>query len=264
MSEAHIVGGSPFLLLFLIFIEIGLLITMTALWFRGMQKAMEACHPVSRSAEPESVWLTFIPLFGLVWQFVCVVRISDSIAREYHRRGWHSDEDRPGRELGIVAGVVICIAVLLRVFFPGMHPGFGFLLTLAMCLCMFLHTSRLNSFRERMEKELDPTTAFGQIPVAHHVIAPAFQTQQTSSVNQQVLAEQLKSAYTHIPFVPPTPFVPEQNNTPPPQKNPANDFSKYMPPAANPQNPENLSSEQTENTSESNENKIDRWAPPKP
>jgi hypothetical protein len=268
-----VAGGSVWLLLILFLIELGLFLTMSILWFRSMNRAMAACHPVSRSADPDSVWLCFIPVFGFFWQFICASRVSDSLAREYHRRGWHSDENRPALELGIVAGVVICICVVIR-FVVGVHPGIGFFMTLAMGFCMYRHMDRLNSFRERLEKELDPTTAFGQIPVMQQIVATAFQSKQPLPVTPESLAEQLRSSYQNIPFVPQTPFVPETNNAPPlvpqtpfvpgtnnppPQKQ-ENEFSPYAPyvPKA-PQtetntNPPEQHSDQTDN--------LNRWAPP--
>jgi hypothetical protein len=252
----YIVGGSPWLLLLLFLIELGILVTFSVRWFMSMKKAMAACHPVSRGAEPDTVWLCFIPVFGLFWQFICVSRISDSLAREYHRRGWHSDENHPGLELGIVAGSIICVCVLLRVFVP-LHPGIGFFMTLAMCLCMYRHSDRLNSYRERMEKELDPTTAFGQIPVMQQIVNTAFQSQQALPLTPEALAEQLRSSYTNIPFVPNTPFMPAQTNVPPAPQN-ANDFSSYMPNAADQKKEESGQ----QNTSSDNTDESTRWAPP--
>lgn len=246
-----VAGGSLWLLILLLLIEIGLFITISALWFRSMQRAMAACHPVSRSADPDSVWLNFIPVFGFFWIFICTSRISDSLAREYHRRGWHSDENRPAFELGIVAGVVICICVLIRSIFA-MHPGIGFVMTLLMCFCMYRHMDRLNSFRERLEKEFDPTTAFGQIPVMQQAAATAFHSTQPLHVTPETLAEQMRSAYTNIPFVPQTPFVPESTDVPPPPKNETgmNEYTPYMPPETT-----------TEKIPDATDN-VNRWAPP--
>jgi hypothetical protein len=245
-----VAGGSVWLLVLLLLIELGLFITMSVLWFRSMHRAMAACHPVSRSADPDSVWLNFIPVFGLVWIFICTSRISDSLAREYHRRGWHSDENRPALELGIVAGVVICICVLIRSIFA-LHPGIGFVMTLAMCFCMYRHMDRLNSFRERLEKELDPTTAFGQIPVMQQMVATAFHSKQPLPVTQETLAEQLRSAYTNIPFVPQTPFAPESMNVPPPKnESDMTEYTPYLP-------PENTTEQIPDTTDNAN-----RWAPP--
>lgn len=252
-----VLGGSPWLLIFLFFVEIGIFITFSILWFRSMQRAMKACHPVSRSADPDTIWLNFIPVFGLFWQFICVSRVADSLAREYHRRGWHSDENRPALELGIVAGVVICIAVVIRSVFA-LHPGIGFFITLAMCLCMYRHTDRLNSFRERLEKELDPTTAFGQIPLMQQMVATAFQSKLAIPQTPETLAEQLRSSYTNIPFVPQTPYISQATTIPVPEKK-ENDFSSYIPNIPTPQNhPEVKPSNTSDNSDE-----VNRWAPPR-
>ncbi|MEO5644755.1 MAG: hypothetical protein ABIQ40_05425 [Bacteroidia bacterium] len=248
-----ILGGSLWLLFFLIFVEIGILILFTVLWFRSMYRAMSACHPVSRSADPDTIWLNFIPVFGLVWQFICVSRVSDTLAREYHRRGWYSDENRPALESGIVTGVVICIAVVVQSLFT-IHPGIGFFITLAMCMCMYRHTDRLNSFRERLEKELDPTTAFGQIPVMQQIVT-------TPSQQQFPLPQTL----VNIPFAPQPTFVPQQNNIPhvpqqnsfPPPEKPEDDLTRYMPKIPPQKTPEIKPSNTSDEADRTN-----RWAPP--
>jgi hypothetical protein len=255
-----IVGDSiPLLLIFLLLIELGLVIGMTVFWVRSMFLTMQACHQVSRSAEPETVWLIFIPVFGFVWQFICVKRISDSLAREYHRRGWHSDENHPALESGILASVVICIVFLLHAFVP-MHPGLGFILTLALVLVMFLHANRLNSFRERLEKEYDPTAAFVQIPIMQQQVAPAYYSQQTQTVRQQLLAEQMTSAYAHIPFVPQMPFVPETDKDTAMKNKAQEELEKFMPPDAK----TDLNNEETsapDKTKPEDEDRINRWSP---
>jgi hypothetical protein len=241
-------------LIFLLLVELGLVIGMTVYWVRSMFLTMQSCHQVSRSAEPETIWLTFIPVFGFVWQFICVKRISDSLAREYHRRGWHSDENHPALESGILASVVVCIVFLVHAFVP-MPPGLGFILTLAMLLVMYLHAGRLNSFRERLEKEYDPTAAFVQIPIMQQQVAPAYFSQQTQTVRQQLLAEQLTSAYAHIPFVPQMPFVPETDKDTAMKKKAEEELEKFMPSVNKTEtNPE-------ENNFPEEEDRINRWSP---
>ncbi|HET6991265.1 MAG TPA: hypothetical protein VFJ43_08080 [Bacteroidia bacterium] len=234
-------GGSVWLFILLRLIEGALFLLMTILWLRSMQRAMEACHPVSRSGEPASVWLTLIPVFGFIWQFISNTKVSESLAREYHRRGWHSDEDRPGMELGIVAGVVICVVVAIRsVFF--IHPGLGFIGTLAMCFCMYRHMDRLNSYRERLEKEFDPTTAFGQIPTMSPGInyVQNFPTVPLGPPPIYVNPAPIqKQAYPHIPFAPQSGFVPPETNqanekTAKDQDGIPDELKKWMPKNDNP------------------------------
>lgn len=228
----QVVGGSLWLFFLLKLIEGGLILLLTILWLRSMYRAMEVCHPISRSAEPGSVWLTLIPVFGFIWQFISNTRVSESLAREYHRRGWHSDEDRPGMELGIVSGVVTSIVVTVRCVFD-IHPGLGFIGTFAMCFCMYRHMDRLNSYRERLEKEFDPTTAFGQIPVMNYGVntAQAFPIQPLGPppvyVNDAPIQKQ---AYPHIPFAPQNEKDSNSTNQKVEEsKNSPTEFEKWMP-----------------------------------
>ncbi len=214
----EVLGGSIWLFVFLLLVESAGFLLMTVLWLRSMHRALESCHKVSRSTEPDSVWLIFIPVFGFFWMFIINTKVSESLAREYHRRGWHSDEDLPGKELGIVACVVVCIVVVLRSVFA-IHPGISFIGTFAICFFMYRHMDRLNSFRERLEKEYDPTTAFGQIPLTPanlnfgNVISTIPLGPPPIYVNPIGFSQTQIPAYAHIPFVPEIPFHPIENNT---------------------------------------------------
>src|SRR5688572_29776679 len=84
-------------------LEWGLVIMMTSFWLRSMQRTMERCHPASRTMPPVNVWLTFIPLFGFVWQFNACKNTGETIANEYTRRNWSYEEGRPGYEPGAIA-----------------------------------------------------------------------------------------------------------------------------------------------------------------
>jgi hypothetical protein len=44
---------------------------------------LKAIQPSNRLMSPAEVWLQLIPVIGLIWQFVVVARIADSIQREY-------------------------------------------------------------------------------------------------------------------------------------------------------------------------------------
>ena len=57
---------------------------------------------------PGMVWLMFIPLFNLVWQFLMVLNIAKSLGAEFQQRGI-PEEPNPGQTLGMV----MCIANLI-------------------------------------------------------------------------------------------------------------------------------------------------------
>jgi hypothetical protein len=255
----YVVAGSVGIFFFLRLIELCLLVGMTAYWLSSMQRLMASCHSFSRTSEPGLVWLTFIPLFGFVWQFVAIKNVSDTLVREYNRRGWHLTEKRPAMELGLVAAVAMCLVFLVRMFIP-LHPVLGFFGTLTVCFFMWRHTEELIAFRERPEKEIDKTTAFGQIPYINPndpfaQYANPYQQypnvpQQPNNPYRQAPSAPQYNPYQQQPVVVPQynpyqqqPPAPIQNPYQPPQQNPyqqqppAPVQNPYQPPQPQQQNP---------------------------
>ena len=67
------------------YIQILLLIAFlipTIIFFLTQQRTLQLIRPVNRRMSPGQVWLQLIPVFGLVWQFFVIRRISDSIRNE--------------------------------------------------------------------------------------------------------------------------------------------------------------------------------------
>ena len=44
-----------------------------------LQGILQEVKPENRKMDPGMVWLTLIPLFGIVWQFIIVGNIADSL-----------------------------------------------------------------------------------------------------------------------------------------------------------------------------------------
>jgi hypothetical protein len=55
---------------------------MLILFLRTQQRILLAVKPNNRQLSPSLVWLQLVPLFGLIWQFVVVVRIAGSLSKE--------------------------------------------------------------------------------------------------------------------------------------------------------------------------------------
>ncbi len=74
-----------------------------------LQKALNRCSPESRAMNPGMVWLLFVPLLNIVWQFFVVLNMSKSLAAEFQKRGI-AEEANPGQTLGLVMciGNLIC------------------------------------------------------------------------------------------------------------------------------------------------------------
>lgn len=132
-------------------VELGAFVGMTAYWLHSMNLALSRIPRSVRSMEPEQVWLTFIPLFGLVWGFIINTRVSESLGREYRRRQWHSDEARPGFEIGAVTVTMACL-YFVQYGFTWAIPFISFVCMVILCGAMYRHTARLNAFRERLDE----------------------------------------------------------------------------------------------------------------
>lgn len=52
----------------------------------SMQNALERCSPECRAMSPSKVWLTLIPFFNFIWQFIVVARVASSLRNEFLRR----------------------------------------------------------------------------------------------------------------------------------------------------------------------------------
>ena len=62
-------------------IAYGVGLTAFILFLVTQQKVLRAIPAVNRALRPGLVWLQLIPLFGLLWQFVVVIRTADSIKK---------------------------------------------------------------------------------------------------------------------------------------------------------------------------------------
>ncbi len=225
------IGGSVTLYYLLVFIEFALVAGETAYWLYCMQRAMNACHSVSRASDPSFVWLTFIPFFGFVWQFIAVNNLSVTLRQEYHRRGWVSLQKNPTMESGMLSAVVVCIIFLLRLFFF-LHPLINFIGALGIIFFMYRHAEQVNSYRERLEKELDPSIAFGQLPLANTNHPFANYVDPYQQFNRQYYQQQPPQYNPQYNYSkPPSDYVnhqPDNSQQQPPEKK-QDDLSRWMP-----------------------------------
>lgn len=68
-----------------------------------LHKLLKKCRSRNRAMEPGLVWLNLIPCFQLIWQFVTVVRVDETLQQEFRQRGLGRRGDSYGKGLGIAA-----------------------------------------------------------------------------------------------------------------------------------------------------------------
>ena len=75
----------------------------------SLSKCLAECSPRNRTMEPGQVWLNLIPFFNLVWLFITVIRISESLKNEFQARRMRSDDPEFAKMTGILY-IVLSIA----------------------------------------------------------------------------------------------------------------------------------------------------------
>ncbi len=91
------------------FVFLLLFIIPVIFFLRSLQNILKIISPGNRRMSPSNVWFILIPIFGIVWQFMVVSKIADSIKAECTRLNILVNESRPT----YIIGLVYCISYLL-------------------------------------------------------------------------------------------------------------------------------------------------------
>lgn len=107
-----------------------------------LSKALSRCSPRNRTMEPGQVWLNLIPLFNIVWQFVTVNRVSESLSNEFYARGW---DRRGGEDYGKSVGTTYCVMNVISLI-----PYCGGLFGLIGLVCFIIYWVKVAGFSAKL------------------------------------------------------------------------------------------------------------------
>jgi hypothetical protein len=96
----------------LIIALVGLFLLPQIFFLLTLQKALSRCQPRNRTMSPGLVWLDLVPLVNIVWTFVAVIRVAESLKNEFRDRGMHRRKEDYGYGLGIAAYVALIVVGL--------------------------------------------------------------------------------------------------------------------------------------------------------
>jgi hypothetical protein len=147
-------GGEAMLvtaLALILFLVLGIFFLVT------QESTLNAIRPQNRSMGPGQVWLQLIPFFNLVWQFIVVSRIAESISREMSESEIFSFEEprhtvyepggeKPTYQIGIAYCVLYCIAVIPIPLLKG-------LASLACIVCWIVYWVKLAGYKKRIQEK---------------------------------------------------------------------------------------------------------------
>lgn len=138
---------------FLVVFFLSIFLVPAVLFLVSQQNTLKAIQPHNRLMQPGEVWLQLIPLFGLVWQFIVVKRIAESLEREFE--SWKGDSfladveaialsdvyKRPTYDIGMAYCILICLSVI---------PFLGSFASIAALICWIIYWVRLVEYKNRV------------------------------------------------------------------------------------------------------------------
>lgn len=125
----------------ILFIPLLLFIIPMIFYLLTLQSTLQEISPENRKMEPGQVWLVFVPFFGIVWQFIIINRLADSLKLEFSKRNIPVIEDRPGYSLGLTYCILSCCGII---------PILGILASLGALVCWIIYWVKINGFKTQL------------------------------------------------------------------------------------------------------------------
>ena len=126
-----------------VLIIVGIFLIPFIFYLLTLQNTLKAIAPQNRRMPPVNVWLSLIPVFNLVWNFIQAAHIADSISAELTMRGQPANE-RPTYSLGLVLSILpLC----------GWIPVLGMFTSIAWLVCWIIYWVKVNEFKNQFLNE---------------------------------------------------------------------------------------------------------------
>jgi hypothetical protein len=106
-----------------------------------LHRALARCAPHNRRMEPGMVWLNLVPLLSLVWMFITVSRVAETLRNEFRDRGWHRRDDDYGNGVGMAACGLNIASII---------PYIGGCLGLAALVCFIIYWVKIAGYSGRL------------------------------------------------------------------------------------------------------------------
>lgn len=110
-----------------------------------LQRTLAAIAIESRMMHPGQVWLLLVPLFNIVWQFIVISRMADSIKHECLRLNIPVGEERPTFALGLTMTLLYLGSLVLNQ--SSILPLLGSAASLAALVCWIIYWVKINRYR---------------------------------------------------------------------------------------------------------------------
>jgi hypothetical protein len=113
------------------------------LYLLTLQNTLNAVSAENRKMPPGNVWLMLIPLFNIVWQFIIVDRMADSLKAEFAKRNIVTNEERPGYSIGLTCCILSCCSII---------PILGILASIGGLICFIMYWVKINDYKTKLQQ----------------------------------------------------------------------------------------------------------------
>ena len=139
-------GGSEWILIFILF---GGMLIPKIFYLITLQSTLQTISSENRTMPPSNVWLLFIPLFGVIWHFIIINNMADSIKAEANSKNIKLDEARPGYNVGLAMCILNCLFFI---------PGLNILTGIAGLVCWIVYWVKINNYKNTLSNNNSNTT----------------------------------------------------------------------------------------------------------
>ena len=126
-----------------VFIVVAVALIPQILYLLTLQRTLNEVSTENRKMPPSTVWLLLIPLFNIVWNFIVVDKLADSLKAEFSKRNVNNIEERPGYTIGLVYSILICCC-----FIPILNIFAG----LGAIVCWILYWVKIANFKTLLKQ----------------------------------------------------------------------------------------------------------------
>lgn len=171
-------------------------IIVLVIWLVVMHKAIDQVSHDLRRMEPSAVWLCFIPLFGLVWQYFVVNAVAEGLSKELLTRNLFPKEEKPAYGYGLTGCILMSCCVI---------PYAGVCIAIIGLVLLIVHTVKISEYNNVLQQS-------GRWEVRYEARMAAIRNQMNATWQQQNPYPNYQTPPGYV--APPQPV--QQPPTPPP------------------------------------------------
>lgn len=125
----------------LLFVFAAIGIAIAVFFLLNLSGALSAVKPENRQMQPGLVWLNLIPLFNIVWIFITVIKLCDSLVAE--ARDQSLDFGDGGKTLGITLAALNIASII---------PVIGILAAIAALVLFILYWVKIAGYKNTLRR----------------------------------------------------------------------------------------------------------------